>query len=121
MTYLMANESLADALAGKDEVQITFVKSKDGKRYTIPVWFVLDGTRLQLLPMHGLKTHWFRDVVKGGGMKVGTKNVMKRVAPNVVRNPGKVEEVKKLFSQKYGEADVRKYYSTSEVALEIPL
>ena len=117
----MGSKDFADALAGEDEVQITVVKSGDGKRRTLPIWFVVEGTTLQLLPMYGLKTHWFRDLERIGSMEVRAKDERRRVAPRIVRDPAVVDEVKKRFSRKYGAADVRRYYPTAEIALEISL
>ena len=117
----MGAGDFAGALAGEDEVQIDVVKSGEGKGRSIPVWFTVEGTRMHLLPMYGLRTIWFRDLEKSGSVEVRAKNETRRVTPRVVRDPATVEEVKKCFRRKYGEADVKRYYPTTEVALEISL
>ena len=117
----MGAGDFAGALAGEDEVQIAVVKSGEGNGRSIPVWFTIEGTRMHLLPMYGLRTHWFRDLEKSGSVEVRAKNETRRVTPRVMRNPATVEEVKKRFRRKYGEADVKRYYPTTEVALEISL
>lgn len=108
-----------DELSKASEVQISYVRSKDGKTRTIPVWFTLAQGKVELLPMYGLKTKWFLDVERAGkvGLKIGAW--AKTARPEVVRDPRAVEEVKKRFGKKYGEGDVRRYYPTSEVALEV--
>lgn len=117
----MADSGFAKSLAGEEEIQITVVRRKDGKKRILPIWFAVDGNTLQLLPMYGLKTRWFRDVEKSGSMEIRAKEEMKRAVPKVVRDQAKVDGVKLRFSRKYGEGEVRRYYPTSEVALEISL
>jgi hypothetical protein len=46
----MGSKEFAEALSGQNEVQISFVRSKSGKARTIPVWFTVEGGRVQLLP-----------------------------------------------------------------------
>lgn len=117
----MAGSPFASALSGEEEVQITVVRSKDGKDRTLPIWFAVEGDRLQLLPMYGLKTLWFRDLEKKGSMTIKAKNESVATTPKVIRDAKTVEEVKVRFSVKYGKDEVKKYYPTSEVALEVSL
>jgi len=117
----MVESAFAKALSAEEEVRITVVRRKDGKKRTLPVWFTLEGPKLQLLPMYGLKTQWFRDVEKDGEMEILAKDEAKRVVPRIVSEPAAVDRVKKRFSKKYGVSDVKKYYPTSEIALEITL
>lgn len=111
-------EEFAKALSGEDEVRVSFVRS-NGKKRTIPVWFTLEGRTLELLPMHGLKTKWYMDVEKDGKLQVQAKDEVRSVSPRVVQDVEAVERIKKRFALKYGEDDVRRYYPTSEVALEV--
>ena len=105
----------------EEEVQITFVKSKDGKERTIPVWFTVDQGKLELLPMYGLRTKWFLDVEKSGKLSLQTKNWKKEASPKIVKEPSVIEGIKLRFSRKYGESHVRRYYASQDVALQIPL
>ncbi len=117
----MADSAFPKSLYGKEEIRISVVRRKDGKRRTLPIWFAVEGTTLQLLPMYGLNTQWFRDVEKNGTMEIRTGREMKSAAPRIIREPAAVDRVKQRFSRKYGSVEVRKYYPTSEVALEIRL
>jgi hypothetical protein len=105
----------------EEEVQITFVRSKDGKNRTIPIWFTINQGKMELLPMYGSKTKWLADVEKSGKLSLQVKNWSKVSTPTVMRDPSGVRNVKLRFSRKYGEGKVRKYYPTSDVALEIQL
>ena len=105
----------------EEEVQITFVMSKDGKKRTIPVWFTVNQGNMELLPMYGLKTKWFAEVEKSGELSLQVKGWKRDATPRITRQTVEVENVKARFSRKYGETQVRKYYPTLDVALEIPL
>jgi hypothetical protein len=100
-------------------MKITFVRSRDGKKRTLPVWFVLNGNKLELLPMYGLRTRWFQDVEKSGTLVMRARTRTEKASVKIVRDEGAVERAKERFGRKYGLADVKKYYPTSEVLLEI--
>jgi hypothetical protein len=117
----MGRKEFVDALSGQNEVQISFVKGKNGKMRTIPIWFAVEEGRLQLLPMYGLRTKWFQDVEKSGNVELSVKNQKLSVSPSIIRDEAKIEHIKVVFARKYGVADVKRYYPTSEVAFEIPL
>ncbi len=95
--------------------------SKNEKTRTIPVWFTVNESKMELLPMYGLKTKWFIDVEKTGTLELEVKDWKKISRPAVLRDRMKVEEIKRRFGAKYGEGRVKRYYPTSDVALEIPL
>ncbi len=121
----MAGEGFRKALAGEEEVQITFVKKKGGKKRTIPIWFTVEGDRLELLPMYGLKTKWYNDVEASGKIEVKVKDQSIESKPKMVRDPAAVGRIRERFgakySPKYGAADLKRYYPTTEIALEILL
>lgn len=102
-------------------MQITFLKSKNGRKRTIPVWFTVNEGMIELLPMHGFKTKWFIDVEKSGNIELKVKDWKKQSKTTVVRDSAVVNRVKRRFSDKYGESEVKRYYPTSEVALELAL
>ncbi len=70
---------------------------------------------------NGLKTLWFKDLERKGSMTIRAKQETKEATPTIIRDPKSVEGVKERFSQKYGKDEVKKYYPTSEVALEVSL
>ncbi|MBI3840400.1 MAG: DUF2255 family protein [Thaumarchaeota archaeon] len=117
----MTAGSFAEALSGEQEVQITVVRRKDGRRRTLPVWFTLQDGVLELLPMYGLKTMWFRDLEESGTMEIKAGNQTRVVSPQVLKDTKTVDRVKGRFSLKYGDGEVRKYYPASEVVLKISL
>jgi hypothetical protein len=43
----------------EEGAQISFVRRGSGETRTIPVWFNVEGRKVELLPMYGLETEWF--------------------------------------------------------------
>jgi hypothetical protein len=110
-----------DGVPEEEEVLISFVRSKDGKTKTLPVWFTVNGGKFELLPMYGLKTKWFADVEKAGKIGLRVKEWNKSSEPKILRDSKVIDDIKRRFSMKYGEGQVKKYYPTSDIALEISL
>ncbi|MDE1852297.1 MAG: DUF2255 family protein [Thaumarchaeota archaeon] len=117
----MPDSGGSGAPSDAQEVQITFTRARNGKRRTIPVWFTLNEGKMELLPMYGLKTKWFTEVEKSGRIGLTVKDWKMDAGPAFVRDPHAVDSIKRRFGAKYGEGNVKKYYPTSEVALEIGL
>ena len=112
----MADSEFVKSINGRDEIDIIFAK-KDGKRRTIPVWFVVSEGKVELLPMYGLKTKWFRAVEGSGSAEIRAEKNSVPARLRFVREATEVDRVKQRFSEKYGEPDVRRYYPTSEIAV----
>ena len=117
----MGDEEFAGALAGKSEVEVGFLRAEDGVEVFLPVWFTVYGSKLELLPMYGLKTKWFQRVTAQGGVALRVGSRVARKKPAILRQGGAVDDVKRRFAAKYGEDEVKRYYPTSEVALEVEL
>ena len=117
----MSDGAVPARLSKEMELDVAYARSKDGKSRVIPVWFTVNGDKIDLLPMYGVKTKWFIDVEKSGSLELRSKGWKKAARPSVVKNSEAVERIKGRFSLKYGTEEVKKYYPTSEVALEIQL
>ena len=105
----------------ESEVRITYRRAKTGKDKTIPIWFTVNGGKMELLPMYGLKTKWLADVQKSGELKLNIEGWSKSAKPTVVKKNSVIEGIKGRFGAKYGASDVRRYYPDQDVALEIVL
>ena len=51
-----SKDTLKDRLSRYRQIKISVVGRKSGKTISIPVWFVLEGEKLYLLPVHGSDT-----------------------------------------------------------------
>jgi hypothetical protein len=120
----MASADKAAGPSREEEVEITYVKSRDGKKRTIPVWFTLNEGKMELVPMYGVKTKWFNDVEKSGFIELRVKDWKKGATPKIVREPATLMQIRRRFMEKYGADEVNRYYrvpTDEQVALEILL
>jgi len=53
-----SEDSLKDRLARYRQIKISMIGRKSGRTISIPVWFVLEGDSLYLLPVQGSDTQW---------------------------------------------------------------
>jgi F420H(2)-dependent quinone reductase len=88
----VALEDFKTALKGTREIELTVTGRKSGRKIPLPVWFVQDGERLYLLPVKGSETEWYR-------------NVLRKPAITLAANRA---------------ADVKRYFSKLDVAVEVP-
>jgi deazaflavin-dependent oxidoreductase (nitroreductase family) len=109
------------ALEGTDEIEITVIGRRTGRRISLPVWFVAEGDTLYLLPVQGSDTDWFKNAQKNPSMMVSAGGVKFEARARPITDPAKVREVADKFRAKYGAGNVKKYYSKFDVAVEIPL
>jgi hypothetical protein len=52
---------------------------KPGKTIPIPVWFVLDGEKLYLLPVQGSGTQWYWNAVKNPSIRIDARDAEAKV------------------------------------------
>jgi deazaflavin-dependent oxidoreductase (nitroreductase family) len=117
----LQNEGFRQQLSLADEVTITVIGRKSGRSISIPVWFVLDGDQLYLLPVQGSETQWYKNVSSNSSLGVGVGKTSSDVQPRLIHDGTQVSLVADKFRQKYGAADVKKYYSKFDVALVVDL
>jgi deazaflavin-dependent oxidoreductase (nitroreductase family) len=114
-------DSLKDRLARSNEINITVTGRKSGRKTSRPVWFVLDGDDLYLLPVEGSDTQWYQNVVKNPTLEVEAGSAKKEFKALPITEPAEVTAVADRFRKKYGPSDVKKYYSKFDVAVLLPL
>ena len=111
------NDALKDRLSRSREINITVTGRKSGRAISIPVWFVLEGDKLYLLPVQGSDTQWYKNVLKNPMIRIGAAGADAEVKVVPVTNAAQVSSVVKKFRAKYGANDVKKYYSKFDVAI----
>ena len=99
------------------EINISVTGSKSGRTISVPVWFVLDGDQVLLLPVSGSDTQWYKNVLKNPSLQVssGSANAILKATP--ITASKEVAAVADKFRKKYGAGDVKKYYSKLDVAV----
>ena len=114
-------DNLKDHLSRYREINISVTGRKSGRTISIPVWFVLDGDKLYLLPVLGSDTQWYKNVLKNPsiGIEAGGTEAEVKVVP--ITDATQVSSVVEKFRKKYGVSDVKKYYSKFDVAVLAPM
>ncbi|HEX8817589.1 MAG TPA: nitroreductase/quinone reductase family protein [Terriglobales bacterium] len=110
-------DSLKKQLSRSGEIKITVTGRKTGRAITLPVWFVLDGDTLNLLPVEGSDSQWYQNVLKNPKIRIdaGSAHAELQAAPTT--DASQVSSVVEKFRAKYGAKDVKKYYSKFDVAV----
>ncbi len=111
------NDALKDRLSRSREINITVTGRKSGRAISIPVWFVLEGDKLYLLPVQGSDTQWYKNVLKNPMIRIDARGAEAEVKAVSVTDAAQVSSVVKKFRAKYGASDVKKYYSKFDVAV----
>jgi len=111
------DNSLKARLSRSTEITITVTGRKSGRAISIPVWFVLEGDKLYLLPVQGSDTQWYRNVLKNPSIQIEAGGTKAEVQAVPVKDATQVKSVVEKFRDKYGANDVKKYYSKIDVAV----
>lgn len=110
-------ETLTDRLSRSREINITVTGRKSGRAISIPVWFVLDGKKLCLLPVSGSDTQWYKNVLKNPSIGIDARGAKGEFKVVPLTDSAQVSSVVTKFRSKYGAGDVKKYYSKFDVAV----
>ncbi len=122
--------ALKERLSRSQEINISVTGRKSGRTISIPVWFVLDGEDLYLLPVQGSDTQWYKNVLNNPMMRIDAEGGLRppgqvrapaptRAVP--ISDPTRVLSVVEKFRDKYGAKDVKKYYSKLDVAVVVQI
>jgi deazaflavin-dependent oxidoreductase (nitroreductase family) len=111
------NDALKKRLSRSREINISVTGRKSGRTISIPVWFVLDGEKLYLLPVLGSDTQWYKNVLKKPSIRIDAGGAEAEVKVVPLTDAKQVSSVAGKFRDKYGASDVKKYYSKFDVAV----
>jgi deazaflavin-dependent oxidoreductase (nitroreductase family) len=111
------NDTLKDRLSRHREITITVTGRKSGRAISNPVWFVLDGDKLYLLPVKGSDTQWYKNVLKKPTLGIDARGAEAELKAVPITEAKQVASVVEKFRDKYGAGDVKKYYSKLDVAV----
>jgi deazaflavin-dependent oxidoreductase (nitroreductase family) len=116
-----SNNDLKDRLSRYRQIKISVIGRKSGRTASIPVWFVLEGERLYLLPVRGSATQWYRNVLKNPSIRIEARGAKAKFRAVPISESKAVKSVIEKFREKYGAKDVKKYYSKFDVAVVVEL
>jgi deazaflavin-dependent oxidoreductase (nitroreductase family) len=117
----MKTGNLKSSLTNDREIELTVTGRKSGRPIPRPVWFVIRGTELLLLPVTGTNSQWYRNILQDPKVKVSSsgQTIAGKLRPITIRK--EVAEVIRLFEEKYGPRDLKRYYPNPNVAASLPL
>jgi hypothetical protein len=104
------------------EIELTVKGRKSGRDISRLVWFVREGKTLYLLPVSGSDTNWYKNMLANSMLKLsinGTEILSAKGRPITDKN--QVADVVRKFKSRYGEGEVKKYYTKLDVGVEVSL
>ena len=117
----MSKSALKDILDRANDLSLTVRGRKSGHDISRPVWFVYEDNTLYLLPVQGSDTNWYRNVLEDPTMKISVDGQELSGKAKIITDANKAKEIVDKFNLKYGNSDIKKYYTKFDVAIEFPL
>ena len=111
--------SIKERLSRYRQIKISAIGRKSGRTISIPVWFVLEGEKLYLLPVQGSDTQWYKNVLQNPSIRVDARGVEAEFRATPMTDAKAVKSVVEKFRDKYGATDVKKHYSKFDVAVVV--
>ena len=115
------NDDLKDRLSRYRQLTITVIGRKSGRPISVPVWFVVEDDKLYLLPVQGSETQWYKNVLKNPKIRIEARGAEAELKAVPITDAKQVSSVVEKFRNKYGAGDVKKYYSSFDVAVAADL
>jgi deazaflavin-dependent oxidoreductase (nitroreductase family) len=108
---------LKDRLSRYREIELSVTGRRSGRTISQPVWFVWDEDKLNLLPVRGSDTQWYKNVLKNPAIRIDARGAEAEFNAVPITDAKQVASVVEKFRAKYGAGDVKKYYSKFDVAV----
>ena len=100
---------------------LTVRDPRTGRASTFPVWFVVQGATLWLLPVRGPRTRWYQKILINPTLVIRTGRLRRTFLVRPVDHPKTVGAVVAAFRKKHTPRDIARYYTDPTVAVEVPL
>jgi hypothetical protein len=117
----MSKANIHQRLNRVSEITLSVKGRKSGKDISRPVWFVHEGSTLNLLPVRGSETNWYKNLLVNPTLKISVNGTEIPTRGKPITNRNRVDDIVRKFRSKYGNGDVKKYYTKFDVAVEVPL
>jgi len=117
----LKSDNILASLKRDKEIELTVTGRRSGKPLPRPVWFVLRGTELLLLPVTGTDSQWYKNILLDPQVKISASRQTISGKLRVITEKNQVEKVIELFKGKYGPSDIKKYYPKPNVAAALLL
>jgi deazaflavin-dependent oxidoreductase (nitroreductase family) len=103
------------------EVRITVTGRKTMKKFSTPVWFVLEGRKVILVPTMGSDNNWFKDLMKDPRIELGVGKSAIASEATVLRDPDQAEKAIGKFRAKYKSMRSDSYSTKRDVCVEVSM
>jgi hypothetical protein len=117
----MGSDELRNALRDANELELTVTGRKSGRESSRPIWFVVEGEKVLLLPVAGSDSNWYRNIRQTPSLGLKADGAEYRAEGAATEDPDEVAHVVEAFSDKYGADRVKEYYPKTDAAVEVPL
>ena len=117
----MSKADLYQKLDKVSDIRLSVKGRKSGRDISTPIWFAHEGNTLYLLPVQGSDTNWYKNLLVNPTLKISVNGVKIAAEGKPITDNNRVEDIVKKFKSKYGEGDMKKYYTKLDVAVEVPL
>ena len=117
----MSKDDLHQRLNKIYEITLSVKGRKSDRDIPRPVWFVHEGNTLYLLPVQGSDTNWYKNLLADPTLKISGNGVETPAKGKPITDSSRVDDIVREFKSKYGEGEVKKYYTKFDVAVEVPL
>ena len=81
---------------GCRQIKISVIGRKSGLTISIPVWFVLEGNKLYLLPVQGSDTQWYRNVLQNPSIRIDARVLHLPAHKRNAENPKLLRRVQRI-------------------------
>jgi hypothetical protein len=117
----MADQRFIDALDESKEVDLTVTGRSSGRQSTRPVWFVREGQEIDLVPIYGTDSGWFKNVSATTGVRLAVGDSEVAGDAVTVTDAGRVAAIVDAFRAKYGADTFERLYPNPNAAVVVPL
>ncbi|WP_376797516.1 nitroreductase/quinone reductase family protein [Thermogemmatispora sp.] len=117
----MSRQEIRAALERRSEIDITVRGRTSGRPYTYPVWFVIEGDTLYLLPVRGVETGWYKNLRQAPTLEVRAGRRTLTSAVRLIEDQAQVAAISERFRKKYGAHQIQAYYPRIDAAVAVPL
>jgi deazaflavin-dependent oxidoreductase (nitroreductase family) len=116
-------EHFVNKLKQSEEVTIIVTGRKTKKKFSTPVWFILDDAKIILLPIKGSESNWFKNLENDPKIELNAGKNTILLKATLRKDPNQVKKIMNKFRAKYptGWQRSEKYYTKRDAYVEIPL
>ena len=123
MNNSTTREIFLNKLKRTGELQITVTGRKTKKKFSTPVWFVLDGDnkRVTIVPVKGADSNWFKNLAKDPSIELALGDSTISSKASLVRDSNQTKQVIEKLKAKYKLEWSESYYTKRDAFIEVPV